>query len=105
MFYQCLAFPSFEGCYKLLQVFTSQVSQVFAIAKDVLSKLAMAENWKPVRTLPVAPLWCDLGFLPISRGFKIIWVCAVRRDRISGCCTSEMGGVEWGGVGLGVEEF
>ena len=20
--------------------------------------------WSPVRTLPVAPLWCDLGFVP-----------------------------------------
>ena len=23
-----------------------------------------------VRTLPVAPLWCDLGFVPDSRGNK-----------------------------------
>ena len=34
--------------------------------RDVLSKLAMAVygtgySWSPVRTLPVAPLWCDLG--------------------------------------------
>ena len=27
-------------------------------------------RWFPVRTLPVAPLWCDLGFLPNSRGNK-----------------------------------
>ena len=26
--------------------------------------------WSPVRTLPVAPLWCDLGFVPNSRGNK-----------------------------------
>ena len=34
---------------------------------DVLSKLAMGQwhrtgySWSPVRTLPMAPLWCDLG--------------------------------------------
>ena len=27
-------------------------------------------RWSPVRTLPVAPLWCDLGFFPNSRGDK-----------------------------------
>ena len=27
-------------------------------------------RWSPVRTLPVAPLWCDLGFVPNSRGIK-----------------------------------
>ena len=27
-------------------------------------------RWFPVRTLPVAPLWCDLGFFPNSRGNK-----------------------------------
>ena len=27
-------------------------------------------SWSPVRTLPVAPLWCDLGFFPYSRGNK-----------------------------------
>ena len=27
-------------------------------------------SWFPVRTLPVAPLWCDLGFVPNSRGNK-----------------------------------
>ena len=27
-------------------------------------------RWSPVRTLPVAPLWCDLGFVPNSRGNK-----------------------------------
>ena len=27
-------------------------------------------SWSPVRTLPVAPLWCDLGFVPNSRGYK-----------------------------------
>ena len=26
--------------------------------------------WSPVRTRPVAPLWCDLGFFPTSRGNK-----------------------------------
>ena len=26
--------------------------------------------WSPVRTLQVAPLWCDLGFVPNSRGNK-----------------------------------
>ena len=26
--------------------------------------------WSPVRTLQVAPLWCDLGFFPNSRGNK-----------------------------------
>ena len=36
MFYQCFACPSFEVWYKLLQVFTSQVSQVFAIAKVIV---------------------------------------------------------------------
>ena len=25
-------------------------------------------SWSPVRTLPVAPLWCDLGFVPNSLG-------------------------------------
>ena len=25
-------------------------------------------RWSPVRPLPVAPLWCDLGFVPNSRG-------------------------------------
>ena len=25
-------------------------------------------RWFPVRTLPVAPFWCDLGFVPNSRG-------------------------------------
>ena len=34
--------------------------------RDVLSKLAMpglrtGNRWSPVRTLPVVPLWCDLG--------------------------------------------
>ena len=30
------------------------------------------QNWKPLvsRTLPVAPLWCDLEFVPNSRGNK-----------------------------------
>ena len=27
-------------------------------------------RWSPVRTLPVAPLWCDLGFVPNSSGNK-----------------------------------
>ena len=27
-------------------------------------------RWSPVRTLPVAPLWCDLGFFPNSHGNK-----------------------------------
>ena len=27
-------------------------------------------RWSPVRTLPVAPLWCGLGFFPNSRGNK-----------------------------------
>ena len=39
--------------------------------RDVLSKLAMHRagyRWSPVRTLPVAPLWCDL--VPNSRGNK-----------------------------------
>ena len=27
-------------------------------------------RWSPIRTLPVAPLWCDLGFSPNSRGNK-----------------------------------
>ena len=27
-------------------------------------------RWSPVWTLPVAPLWCDLGFFPNSRGNK-----------------------------------
>ena len=27
-------------------------------------------SWSPVRTLQVAPLWCDLGFFPNSRGNK-----------------------------------
>ena len=27
-------------------------------------------HWSPIRTLPVAPLWCDLGFVPNSRGNK-----------------------------------
>ena len=27
-------------------------------------------SWFPVRTLPVALLWCDLGLVPNSRGNK-----------------------------------
>ena len=27
-------------------------------------------RWFPVRTLLVAPLWCDLGLVPNSRGNK-----------------------------------
>ena len=27
-------------------------------------------SWSPVRILPVAPLWCDLGFAPNSRDNK-----------------------------------
>ena len=27
-------------------------------------------SWSPIRTLPVAPLWCDLGFFPNSCGNK-----------------------------------
>ena len=27
-------------------------------------------SWSPVRTPPVAPLWCDLGFVPNSLGNK-----------------------------------
>ena len=27
-------------------------------------------RWFPVRTLPVAPLWCGLGFVPNSQGNK-----------------------------------
>ena len=27
-------------------------------------------SWSPVRTLPVVPLWCDLGFVQNSRGNK-----------------------------------
>ena len=27
-------------------------------------------RWSPVRTLPVEPLWCDLGFVPNSGGNK-----------------------------------
>ena len=30
----------------------------------------IGSRWSPVRTLPVAPLWCDLGFVPNSRGNK-----------------------------------
>ena len=29
-------------------------------------------SWSPVQTLPVAPLWCDLGFVPNSRGNKAV---------------------------------
>ena len=38
-----------------------------------MSKLAMhrtGSHWSPVRTLPVVPLWCDLEFVPTSRGNK-----------------------------------
>ena len=28
--------------------------------------------WSPVLTLPVAPLWCDLGLVPNSRGNKAV---------------------------------
>ena len=27
-------------------------------------------SWSPVQTLLVMPLWCDLGFVPNSRGNK-----------------------------------
>ena len=30
----------------------------------------MIKTWSPVRTLPVAPLWCDRGFVPNSLGDK-----------------------------------
>ena len=43
------------------------------ITRDVLSKLVMAWNRKPLvssSNLSVAPLWCDLGFVPNSRGNK-----------------------------------
>ena len=39
-------------------------------------------RWSPVRTLPVAPLWCDLGFVPNSRGNK---AAANLRPPPSGC--------------------
>ena len=45
-------------------------------AGDVLSKLAMpgielsGYRWSPVRTLPVVPLWCELG--RCSRTFVVI---------------------------------
>ena len=29
-------------------------------------------SWFPVRTLPVAPLWYDLGFFPNSHGNKAV---------------------------------
>ena len=42
--------------------------------RDVLSKLAQwnrtGSRWSPVRTLPVVPLWCGLGFILNSRGNK-----------------------------------
>ena len=46
------------------------------VSRDVLSKLATwqwhrtGSSWSPVRTLPVAPLWCDQGFVLNSRGNK-----------------------------------
>ena len=35
-----------------------------------LSSRRTGSRWSPVRTRPVAPLWCDLGFFPNSRGNK-----------------------------------
>ena len=37
-------------------------------------------RWSPVRTLPVAPLWCDLGFFPNSRNNK---AAAILRPRLN----------------------
>ena len=37
---------------------------------SILSLLIVGFRWFPVRTLSVAPLWCDLGFVPNSRGNK-----------------------------------
>ena len=36
--------------------------------RDVLYRIGSC--WSPVQTLPVAPLWCDLGLVPNSCGNK-----------------------------------
>ena len=43
----------------------------------------IGSSWSPVRTLPVAPLWCDLGFVQNSRGNK---AAANLRPTKRGCC-------------------
>ena len=51
----------------------ASVEALAFICRDVLSKWQwhrIGSRWSPVRTLPVAPLWCDLGFVPNSRGNK-----------------------------------
>ena len=51
-----------------------------------LSKLQWhrtGSRWSPFRTLPVAPLWSDLGFFPNSRGNK---AAANRRPMTAPTC-------------------
>ena len=53
--------------------------------RDVLSWHRTGSRWSPVRTLPVTPLWCDLGFFPNSRGIKSCgdpppWQCLTGRQ-------------------------
>ena len=49
-------------------VSTDSAEQVYVLSKWQWHRTG--SSWSPVRTLPVAPLWCDLGFVPNSRGNK-----------------------------------
>ena len=63
----CYAFVSvFEIKEKELQVHNSHMSWYMSCP----SWHRTGSSWSPVRTLPVAPLWCDLGFVPNSSGNK-----------------------------------
>ena len=39
-------------------------------SRTVVVQVGNGSHWSSVGTLPVAPLWCDLGFFPNSRGIK-----------------------------------
>ena len=79
---QLIAFPAPVHCFSLLLFPLQFIASVYCfsrfgsllvgqtrIYRGVLSNLAMAYR-SPVRTLPAAPLWCDLVFVPNSRGNK-----------------------------------
>ena len=64
-------------------------------------------RWSPVRTLPVAPLWCDLGFFPNSRGNK---AAANLRPRIEYCAWTPLSiikslGCVWCHWAIGCPDF
>ena len=47
-------------------------NQTFTNLQGCLVQVGNGGCWFPVQTLPVAPLWYDLGFVPNSRGNRAV---------------------------------